>query len=146
LVSVNGSPIGHVGELSPASASALDIDSRVALAEVDLAPLLAPVQPVLSLSPSVFPHVDFDLSFLVSADTASADLVAVTIGAAPDLVEAARVFDEFRDESLGRDRKALAITYRLRAADRTLEAKEIASIRQAMIDAAAGMDAQLRGV
>jgi phenylalanyl-tRNA synthetase beta chain len=144
-VIVEGVVIGHVGELSPAAGRAFGLDERVAMAELDLAPILAarPTRP--AVTPSVFPHVDFDLSFLVDADLPAADLVSATTGAVGELVESARVFDEFRDESLGSGTKALAVRYRLRAPDRTLEAKDIAAFRQSMIDAAVLLGAKLRG-
>jgi phenylalanyl-tRNA synthetase beta chain len=145
-IEVDGIPVGHVGELHPATARAHEIDGRVAVAEIDLAPLLAPVEPVLATTPSLYPHVEFDLSFLVADDTRAADLVEITVGAVSDLVETARVFDEFKGESVGEGRKAIAIGYRLRAPDRTLDAKEIGTLRQAMIDAAVASGATLRGV
>lgn len=144
-VILDGKVIGHVGELAPGAARAFDIEDRVAVAELELDPLLAPTEPALAVTPSPYPHVDFDLSFLVAADTPVAELVSVTVDAAGGLIEHARVFDEFTGESLGEERKALAITYRLRAADRTLEQKEIASVRQSMIDAAESIGARLRG-
>jgi len=117
----------------------------VAVAELDLDPLLNEVPARLSKTPSVFPNVDFDLSFLLPVATPAAELLTATTDAAPGLVESARVFDEFRSASMGEDRKALAIAYRLRAPDRTLEQKEIGAIRQRMIEAAAEMGATLRG-
>jgi phenylalanyl-tRNA synthetase beta chain len=134
-----------VGELAPWAARAFEIDGRVAVAELDLDPLLQPRDPVLALTPSVFPHVDFDLSFLVEEKMPARSLVDVTSGAADGLVEETRVFDEFRGETVGEDRKALAIRYRLRAPDRTLEQKEIGMIRDAMIKAAERIGARLRG-
>jgi phenylalanyl-tRNA synthetase beta chain len=92
----------------------------------------------------VFPFVDFDLSFLVAVETPASDLVAVTTSAADQLVESARVFDEFK--GVGEGRKALAIRYRLRASDRTLSNEEVAPVRKAMIEAAAAIGAELRGV
>ncbi|HEX9846868.1 MAG TPA: phenylalanine--tRNA ligase subunit beta [Acidimicrobiia bacterium] len=145
-VSVGGVVIGHVGELAPAAGRAFDIEGRVAVAELDLAPLVAPVPPVQATVPSVFPHVDFDLSFLIDADATASSLLAATIAAGHELVESARVFDEFRGETLSEGKKALAIRYRLRAGDRTLQTAEIASVRKAMIAAAADIDAELRGV
>ncbi len=142
---IDGRRIGVVGELTPGAARAYEIDGRVAVAELDLAPLLAPVPPTLSTVPSVYPPVDFDLSFLIDTDGTARSLLAATSDAANGLVESAHVFDEFRDRSLGEGRRALAIRYRLRAPDRTLEAKEIAGIREAMIDAAGGIGATLRG-
>ncbi len=144
-VSVDGTVIGLVGELSPAAARSWDLPGRVAVAELDLDPLIQPVPPVFGRSPSVFPHVDFDLSFVVSDETLSADLIAATTMAVRGMVESVRVFDLFRDPSLGEGKKALAIRYRLRAPDRTLRPEEIAGHRQAMIEAATAIGARLRG-
>lgn len=144
-VEVGGRVIGHVGELAPAVGRAFDIEGRVAAAELDLAPILEPVEPRLASAPSNFPHVDFDLSFLVSEDLPAADLVATTTAAAGELLEEVRVFDEFKGDSVGEENKALAIRYRLRAPDRTLEQKEIGTIREAMIAAATEIGARLRG-
>jgi phenylalanyl-tRNA synthetase beta chain len=138
--------IGNVGELAPSVARAFQIDGRVAIGEVDLAPLLEPVPPVLARAPSVFPHVDFDLSFLVADALPANRLLAVTTEAASGLVEWARVFDEFRGGTVGEGSKALAIRYRLRAPDRTLDQKEIGAIREKMISAAADLGARLRGL
>ncbi|MGH3650339.1 MAG: phenylalanine--tRNA ligase subunit beta, partial [Acidimicrobiia bacterium] len=86
-VRASGRAVGHVGELHPTTARAFEIDGRVAVAEVDLAPLLAAVEPTLATSPSAYPHVDFDLSFLVSTNTNSQDLVITTMDAAGDLID-----------------------------------------------------------
>lgn len=144
-VRVAGQVVGHVGELAPATARAFEIEGRVAVAEVDLDPLLEPVPARLATALSVFPHVDFDLSFLVSIDVTARSLIAVTTRAADGLVESAHVFDEFKGEALGEGSKALAIRYRLRAPDRTLEQKEIGSVRESMIAAATELGARLRG-
>jgi phenylalanyl-tRNA synthetase beta chain len=144
-VSVDGRVIGHVGELAPASARSFEIERRVAVAELDLDPILEPVPPVLSKSPSVFPPVDFDLSFLVDEEAKAAHLVQVTGDAADDLLESAEVFDVFTGGNVDQGQKALAIRYRLRAPDRTLEQQEIGAIRQAMINAASDVGASLRG-
>lgn len=143
-VRVGGKAIGHVGEIHPAVARHYDLASRVAVGELELGPLLDPVAPVMSRVPSVFPHVDFDLSFLIGPTVKAGELVRITSEASSGLIESARVFDEFISEDLGDDR-ALAITYRLRAPDRTLESGEISEVRQAMIEAAAGIGAKLRG-
>ena len=144
-VIIEGRGIGHVGELSPLAARAFELPGRVAIAEIDLTSLLGPVPPRMGRSLSVFPHVDFDLSFRVDADLPAADLVEATNRAVGDLLEHSRVFDEFRDPSLGEGKKALAIRYRLRAPDRTLAADEIGVIRDEMISAAISVGGELRG-
>ena len=145
-VSVAGQVIGHVGELAPSIGRIFDIEGRIAAAELEVAPLVAPVEPIQASTPSTFPLVDFDLSFLVDRSTLAGDLVQQTSGAAPDLVESARVFDVYMGDGVPRDKKAIAINYRLRAADRTLEQAEIGEVRQRMIAAASELGAELRGV
>ena len=142
---VAGETVGHVGELTPSAAAAFDIQGRVAVAEIELAPLIAPVPPVQVIVPSTFPPVDFDLSFLIDLDAPAMALLTASTEAAGGLVENARVFDEFKGESLPAGKRAIAIRYRLRAPDRTLETAEITSIRQAMIEAGEAVGAALRG-
>ena len=137
--------IGYVGELNPQSARDFELDGRVAVAEFELAPLIDPVGYTIARTPSVYPHVDFDLSFLVPATLPVRDLVDVTVSSADGLVEDYKVFDVFTDEALGEGKMALGIRYRLRGADQTYSSDEIALIRNAMIAAAAEMGARLRG-
>jgi phenylalanyl-tRNA synthetase beta chain len=144
-VSLNGMPIGFVGELSPTVAEGYEIAGRVAVAELDLDPLLAPLGLVQSESPSVYPPVDFDLSFLIADATPVSSIVTTTAEAGSGLVESAHVFDEFRGPGIGEGERAVAIRYRLRAPDRTLTNEEVSPVREAMIDAAAALGAQLRG-
>ncbi|HEX6946135.1 MAG TPA: phenylalanine--tRNA ligase subunit beta [Acidimicrobiia bacterium] len=141
-VEVAGEAIGHVGELHPEAARAFEIPGRVGIAELDYEPLLAEVPNVAGFTPSVYPHVDFDLSFRVSDDTLAVDLLRVTNAAAGELLESSWVFDEFRGPD---GERAIAIRYRLRARDRTLTNDEVAPIRRAMIEAGAGIGADLRG-
>lgn len=144
-VSLGGVPIGHVGELSPRAGRALGLSTRVAIGELELAPLLAPVDLVQAKSPSVFPHVDFDLSFLIALDLAVGDLVRATVEAGAGLVESARVFDLFTGPGVGEGNQAVAITYRLRSDDHTLSSEEVQPVRREMITAAERLGARLRG-
>ncbi len=144
-VRVGDRVIGHVGELHPGTAAAFDLTARVAVAELDLDPLLAAVPPVVAESPSVFPPVDFDLSFVCGPDVNAAQLLEVTTAAAEGLLESAWVFDEYRGPGVGVGERALAIRYRLRAPDRTLTNEEVAPVRAAMIEAAARLGGELRG-
>ena len=145
LVVVGDTEIGHVGEMVPSAGEAFDIPGRVAVAEIDLDPILKPIPAPVAQEPSVFPHVDFDLSFLTDVASPVTELMAATTSAASGLVESATVFDEFRGETLGEGKRAVAIRYRLRAADRTLTSEDLAAVRSSMIEAADGLGAILRG-
>lgn len=142
-VVVDGTPVGFVGELHPSAASHYELPGRVAVGEMDLTPLVMPRPPHPLATPSTFPPTEFDLAFACGLDLAAEDLVQATTGAAGELVESARVFDEYT--GLGGAKKSLAIRYVLRASDRTLTNEEVAPVRQAMITAAAGLGAELRG-
>jgi phenylalanyl-tRNA synthetase beta chain len=61
--------------------------------------------------------------------------VATVRRAGGELVEDARVFDEYRSDALGTGRRSLAVAVRFRASDRTLGDKELAKVRKACIDA-----------
>ncbi|HEY6628567.1 MAG TPA: phenylalanine--tRNA ligase subunit beta [Acidimicrobiia bacterium] len=144
-VTLNGSAIGYVGELSPTVASGYEILGRVAVAELDLDPLLASPGLVQSESPSVYPPVDFDLSFLVADSIPVSSVLGATVDAGGAMVESAHVFDEFKGAGIPDGSRALAIRYRLRAPDRTLTNEEVSPVRGAMIEAATAVGAQLRG-
>ncbi len=141
-MSVGGSPIGSAGELHADLIDAFELGGRVAVAELDMEALVAGLPKPQMKTVSTFPHVDFDLSFEVEMKAAASELLSDTKGVS-DLVESASVFDDYRNPD--RALRAVAIKYRLRADDRTLEADEIAAIRQKMIDAATAGGAQLRG-
>lgn len=145
VILIGGEVVGHVGELSPRTGRAYEIPHRVAVAEMDIEALLEPVTPTLASSPSLFPPVDFDLSFVVPHEVGAATLLESTRRAGGGLVESSKVFDEFRGPGVEAGARALAVRYRLRAPDRTLTNEEVAPVRQAMIGAAEGLGAKLRG-
>ncbi|HEY5891464.1 MAG TPA: phenylalanine--tRNA ligase subunit beta [Acidimicrobiia bacterium] len=144
-IALHGTVIGHVGELAPSVASAFDIPGRVAVAELDTAPLLAPARVRTATAPSVFPHVEFDLSFLVPGDVAVGPMKEAVDGAAGDLLESSVVFDEFKGTDMADGTRAVAIRYRLRSSDQTLTNESVAPIRDEMIAAGEAAGARLRG-
>lgn len=144
-IELDGLVIGHVGELAPSVASAFDIPGRVAVAELDTAQLLAPTPLQMTKAPSVFPHVEFDLSFLVPGDVAVGPMKEATDSAAGELLESSEVFDEFRGGDMADGARAVAIRYRLRSSEQTLTNETVAPIREKMIAAGEDIGARLRG-
>ncbi len=139
---VAGEVIGMAGELHPDVAEMFELEGRVAVIELDLKPVVAEQERVQMAPVSTYPQVDFDLSFEVDMSASANDLVAATCGASV-LVERATIFDDYRGGDSGQ--RAVGIRYRLRAADRTLDADEIAAERNRMIEEAAVQGAKLRG-
>lgn len=139
--------VGLVGEIDPVVLERFEISGRVGWFELDLGAILAlphgerPYREV-----SHYPSSDIDLAFVVE-ESVPADAVAATLGAAGgDEVVDLRLFDVYRGEQVGAERRSLAYALRLQAADRTLADDEIAAIRQRCIDAVVGAHgAELRG-
>lgn len=144
-ISVNGAIVGHAGELHPVTAAAFELEGRVAVCELDMYRLLGSESQVAYRPVSPYPPADFDLSFEVPIETSAGRLAATVAEAGGDLLEWVRIFDEFTGSGLGEGRKAIAVRVRLRAGDRTLQAEDIARVREAMIEAGAGAGASLRG-
>jgi phenylalanyl-tRNA synthetase beta chain len=141
-LTIGGVVVGYAGELHPDVGELFELDGRVAVLEIDMKALVAGQSSVQMASVSNFPHVEFDLSFEVEFETAAGDLAQETAAVSP-LVESASIFDDYRDD--GTALRAVAVRYRLRAQDRTLEADEIAAARGDMIEQAESLGAKLRG-
>ncbi|MCP3977183.1 MAG: phenylalanine--tRNA ligase subunit beta [bacterium] len=139
---LNGQAVGYAGEVHPDVVADYEIDGRVAVVEMELAPLVAPVAAPLMAPVSNYPHVEFDLSFDVPPALAGGDLVDATVKASI-LLERADVFDDFVHPESGQ--RSIAVRYRLRAPDRTLEREDIDGQRDAMVAAAAALGGTLRG-
>ena len=137
----DNAPVGFVGEVHPAAARAFGLSGRVIVGEFDVQQLIADPGLWQFKEPSVFPPVEFDLSFDVPDDLQGARMVAVAQEAAGLLAESTQIFDEF----LAGRARSLAIRMRLRAPDRTLTSEEVAPVRQAVIDAIERVGATLKG-
>ncbi|MEX1286673.1 MAG: phenylalanine--tRNA ligase subunit beta [Acidimicrobiia bacterium] len=142
----DGTELGTVGELHPRVARAWDLPGRVVVAELALEPLVAPPALWQFDEPSLLPHVDFDLAFVLPDAITTAAVLAAARDASGDLLEGLEPFDTYRGTGVPDGHRSLAIRLRLRPDDRTLTNEEAGAVRQAVIDAVAGLGGTLRGV
>ena len=122
---LDGRDVGVVGELSPELVEAYDMRGRVAVAElrVDAVAPEAPRMPRFRTPPRM-PAVIQDLAGVVSAgERADAALAAIREAGTP-LLESVELYDEYRGQRLGEDRKSWTFRMTYRAADRTLTGAE----------------------
>jgi phenylalanyl-tRNA synthetase beta chain len=70
-----------------------------------------------------------DVAVVVAEETAEKEVVAAVRTGGGELLRSARVFDLYRGEQLGEDRKSLALRLEFRAPDRTLTDEEVAGLR-----------------
>ncbi len=128
--------LGRLGEIDPAVLEALGIVGRVAWLEVDLDRLLARPHGTQAYVPvSRYPSSDVDLAFVVDDDVDAADVRATIATAGAPLLVALELFDVFRNEALGSDRRSLAFRLRLQADDHTLTDEEVGRARAAVVSA-----------
>ncbi len=122
--------IGMAGELHPRVAAGLDLDDRVAVAELDVQALMeaaARSRFTLAAVPR-FPPVRRDLAFVVP-ETAPAGRVQEALqDAAGDLLGSCVLFDVHRGAPLAEGTKSLAFAVELRTPERTLTADEAARV------------------
>jgi phenylalanyl-tRNA synthetase beta chain len=144
----DGTLVGHAGELHPKVLESLGLPARAAAFEVDLSVLVAAAsgEPVVAAPVSAFPAAKEDLAFVVDGDLPAEAVRSAIVAGAGELLEDLALFDVFTGEQVGEGKKSLAYSLRLRAADRTLSAKEVRAVRDAVVDSAATkVGAVLRG-
>ncbi|TBL33606.1 phenylalanine--tRNA ligase subunit beta, partial [Verrucosispora sp. SN26_14.1] len=142
---VDGTVVGHAGELHPTVLATLELPRRTSAMELDLDAL--PEAPV-ALAPTVsgFPPALIDVALVVDESVpAEAVRQALTEGAGT-LLESVRLFDVYASEQVGAGRKSLAYKLTFRAPDRTLTVEEAVAARDAAVARAAERyHATLRG-
>ena len=137
-LSVDGTLVGHAGELHPGVIAAFGLPARTSAAELSLDLLLDAAEPVAAAPDvSAFPAATIDIAVTVPVEAAAAQVEAALRRGAGELLEEIRLFDVYTGQQVGAGRKSLAFALRLRATDRTLTAEEAAAVRDAAVSVAA---------
>jgi phenylalanyl-tRNA synthetase beta chain len=145
VVTLDGCTVGHVGEIDPGVLEAFDVEERVAVVDVSLTALLTTDPEIPTLQPvSRFPSSDIDLAFAVPDAIPASAITVATRRAAGDLLVDLGLFDVFRGEMVGSDRRSLAYRLRLQAQDHTLTDVEVGEVRERIIAAVAEAGGTLR--
>ncbi|WP_167047727.1 phenylalanine--tRNA ligase subunit beta [Salinibacterium sp. ZJ454] len=129
---VGDSVVGVAGELLPALSEELDLPRVVAAFELDLDALIEHGRREVSTTPIVgFPAATQDLSLVVPADVPAADVLRAVVEGAGDLLEDARLIDDYRGTGVAENTKSLTFALRFRGQDRTLTAAEASDAKLA---------------
>lgn len=131
--------LGCVGRVERGVAAHFDIRSDVFFAELEVESFKKVPSHADAIVPlSKFPAVERDLSIVVAEDVPWAAVEGVIREAGGELLEGLGLFDVFRHERLGPSRKALGISLRFRAPDRTLSAEEVERIQSVCLKELSG--------
>ncbi|OXR44277.1 Phenylalanine--tRNA ligase beta subunit [Nocardia cerradoensis] len=142
---VDGTVVGHAGELHPAVLERSGLPPRTCALELDLDALpLRESRPAPVVS--AFPAVLQDVSVSVEKTVGAAQVESALRTGAGELLEDIALFDVYEGAQAGEGRKSLTYALRFRASDRTLTEDEASAARDSAVAAAAdAVGAVLRG-
>jgi phenylalanyl-tRNA synthetase beta chain len=138
VVSLDGAPLGLIGELHPAEAMRLDLTDPCAVFELDLSSLIAyGFSPRKTFQPPPkFPAIRRDLALVLDRNF-PADMVVKTIReSGASLLESVEVFDVYEGTAVAAGKKSVALACRYRAKDRTLTDEEVNRIHAVLTEQA----------
>ncbi len=134
--------LGWAAQVHPARARVLDARHPVFVAELALSALQQGAQGVAKFTGlQRYPSITRDVALEVPADLPSAKIAAFFASQKEPLLAGAEVFDVFADPSgqkLASDKKSVAWSLTYRAADRTLESKEVDEAHSRVLKALVG--------
>ncbi len=120
--------LGQFGEVHPDVAEAFDMPQRAYIAEIDITELKKCAVETAAVKPlPKYPSVSRDIALVVDESVPAGALMACVEKAAGRLCEEVRMFDIYRGERLGENKKSLAFSVTLRSPDHTLTEAEINS-------------------
>ena len=144
-ISLDGQPVGVVGELHPRWVQKYELGTAPVVFELDLASVLATPFPRYE-EVSRFPAVVRDLALVLPQSQNLAPLLAALRGAAPAIVRDVALFDVYHGKGLGESEKSLAFRIVMQDTQRTLEDAEVeAVIARLLAVASRDFNASLRG-
>ena len=127
--------VGVIGELHPRAAASLDLEGRVAVAELEVEPLRAAASRSFRLvEVPRFPPIRRDLAFVVDEDVPAGGMQAALEAAAGELLDRSLLFDVFRGGAIPEGRKSIAFALEFRAPDRTLTDEEVEPVIDTVVD------------
>ena len=146
-ISVQGTPVGTVGELHPDVQKAFDLPAPVFVAELSLDAIEALPSRAIQYRPLArYPGIQRDLAIVVSADMPSADVSRAIEAVRPPWLRRVALFDVYEGAQVGPGRKSLAYGLLYQADDRTLTDADVNRAHAEVVEQLrAALGAEVRG-
>ncbi len=134
---IDGNSVGVLGELHPLVKERFDLlETPMLAAEIDVETLLNAIPEEIQVEAvKTYPPVYEDLAIVVDERVTAEQVRQVIQGAGGELLEAVRLFDQYRGEQMEAGKKSLAYSLVYQAADRTLTDEEVADVRAKIVGA-----------
>ena len=114
------------GEANPLLTRNYDISQRVLLAEINLDKIAKYARNNKKYTPIIkFPAIERDISMVVDESIEVGEIEKIIQKKAKKLLEEAKLFDVYRSEKLGKNKKSIAYSLKFRVPDRTLKDEEV---------------------
>lgn len=133
---IEGETVGFFGEVHPNVLDNYDIKKKCYVAELDFYKLLNYAKENYTFKEiPKYPAVKRDLAFLMDNEVPAAEIESVARKVGSKLLEEFKVFDIYRSESLGLDKKSIAFSLVFRSPEKTLVETEVNEITDKIINA-----------
>ena len=138
--------IARFGEVHPQILENYDIGEKVYYAVIDINKFAKYGKDNKKYTPiPKYPAVERDLAVVVDEDIEVGQIEAIIMKRAKNVLETLKLFDVYRSEKLGENKKSVAYELIFRAKDKTLTDDEITGTMNAIIsDLKSSIDAELR--
>lgn len=121
--------IGYLGEVHPEVADNYNIGTKAYIAVLDIEKLAKRASfDVKYKGVAKFPAVTRDISLVMKKSVLAGQIEEIIRENGGRLLETYHLFDIYEGENVGADEKSLAYSIRFRAADRTLEDKDVTAV------------------
>jgi len=128
--------IGVLGEIHPKILARLDIESKVAMFDLDFDKIITLVTTKKAFKKiPKYPAITLDLAFILAKKTLHDHLKNAILEAGKPLVTQVELFDVYEGKPLEKGKKSLAFHITYQAEDRTLKDKEVFKIQDKIIKA-----------
>lgn len=134
VLTLNGEPVGVLGEIHPDVADSYEIGARAYAARLEFEPLCKAADSAAAFQPMPrFPASTRDLALTCGDELPVRAVEKAIIAAVGAILEDIKLFDVYRGKQVGEGRKSVAYSLTLRAADRTLTDEECdAAVKRAL--------------
>lgn len=127
---------GYFGELHPRIANSFKIKNKINIFELSLDELPnleknTTNKPPLSLSD--FQVVTRDFAFIIDKKISSEEVVIAASKVDKEIIRNVEIFDLFEDDSIGQDKKSIAIKVIMQSNEKTLDESDISKISSSII-------------
>lgn len=128
--------IGVIGEVHPKVRKNFDIAQKVFVAEINLTNAITRLNDRhTGNAPEKLPHISRDLAIVLDKDIPASKIIETAIKADRQNVVECKIFDVYMSESLGENKKSVAMSISIRQGEKPLSENEITPIVNRVLDA-----------